>query len=153
MIFAILLPIYLFIGFQPASSLDLTRYPTLEIPQISLTTPVQPLSLTSDHELIAPAELAGSYSQTPSTTLLIGHSSTVFASLSQLALNTPLTYNHQTYRITSITTLAKADINMSQLLAPSDRPTLILMTCAGDPLPNQDATHRLIVTAELTAKD
>ena len=42
---------------------------------------------------------------------------------------------------------------MSQLLAPSDRPTLILMTCAGDPLPNQDATHRLIVTAELTAKD
>ena len=36
---------------------------------------------------------------------------------------------------------------MTEVLSSANIDTLILMTCAGDPLPNQDATHRLLVTA------
>jgi sortase (surface protein transpeptidase) len=38
---------------------------------------------------------------------------------------------------------------MNELLSDAPEKTVIIMTCAGDPLPNQDATHRLIITATL----
>ena len=149
LIFIILLPIYLYIGFQPAASLDLTSLPELTVADLNLSTPVQPLELTAEHELIAPANLAGSYQQSPNTILIIGHSSTVFQNLHEAAVGDQLTYAGQTYRITHLETLPKSDIKMSRLLAPSAEPTLVLMTCAGQPLPDQDATHRLILTATL----
>lgn len=153
MIFVVLLPIYFFIGFQPAASLDTANYPLLSIQDINLETPVQPLSLTAQHELIAPVNLAGSYQSNPNTTLIIGHSSTVFQNLHNISIGKQLTYANQTYRIVNVTTLPKDDINMSTLLESNALPTLILMTCAGDPLPNQDATHRLILTATLISSD
>ena len=149
-IFAILLPIYFFIGFQPVSSFDVSTFPTLTLSDLNLKTYVQPLDLTENNELIAPATIAGSYSIHINKTLIIGHSSTVFSSLQDVQLNQVITYGNRDYRITKIDTLLKSDVNMSSILASANTPTIIIMTCAGEMLPNQDATHRLIVTAVAT---
>ncbi len=144
--FAIMLPIYIFIGLQPALPAEAANYPTLEISSIRLKTPVAPLELT-DYQLIAPAMIAGSYSHAPNKTLIIGHSSTVFAELDQVQTNDRFTYNGKTYAVKDITIQAKPDVSMNEILAPAEIDTVIIMTCAGEPLPNQDATHRLLITA------
>lgn len=144
---AIMLPVYLFIGFQPAIPADAASYPQLEISSINLKTPVASLELTSDHQLIAPAAIAGVYTQATNKLFIIGHSSTVFKKLNQVNLYDLFTYDNKTYQITDIETLAKADISMREILQAEPEETVIIMTCAGSPLPNQDATHRLIVTA------
>lgn len=146
--FIIMLPIYLYIGFQPAVSIEALSYPELSIPEISLTTPVEPLQLT-DHQLIAPGNIAGSYSSNPNKILIIGHSSTVFHNLSQITVGDTFIYNDQEYRINSRETLEKSAISMQEILAPAATSTIVIMTCAGEPLPNQDATHRLILTATI----
>lgn len=147
--FLILLPIYVTVSFHPASSIDYAAYPTLEIPEINLSTPVAELQL-QDRQLIAPATIAGSYRQNASKTLLIGHSSTVFRNLHQIQAGDIFTYQNKAYQVTSTATLAKAEVNMAEILAPTSLETVIIMTCAGEPLPQQDATHRLIVTAIIT---
>lgn len=144
----IILPVYVFIGFRPATSLDYTNLPELSIDRLQLSTPVENLTLTN-HQLIAPDLIAGSFSQHTNKTLIIGHSSSVFKDLSLLQLGDQFIYDSITYSIVNIDILAKADINMEAVLASAEHPTLILMTCAGDPLPNQDATHRLLLTAEI----
>ncbi len=146
-LFMILAPFYFFSGIQPVSSIEAASYPELSIPNINLTTPVAPLEMT-ERQLIAPATIAGSYSQAENKQFIIGHSSTVFQNLNQSALYQHIYYNDTEYTITSIETLVKADIDMDAILAAADTDTLVIMTCAGTPLPNQDATHRLIVTAE-----
>jgi len=147
MLFVILAPFYFFSGIQPVSSIEATSYPELSLPSINLSTPVAPLEMT-DHQLIAPATIAGSYSQAANKQFIIGHSSTVFQKLDQSQLYQHLYYNEVEYTITNIETLLKADVDMDAILAASDTETLVIMTCAGTPLPEQDATHRLIVTAE-----
>lgn len=144
--FFIFLPIYLFVGFQPTLPADAANYPVLEIGSIGLTSPVAPLEL-EDHQLIAPATIAGAYSRNPNKTLIIGHSSTVFKKLSETKIGEEFSYNNESYRIVEIETQKKSDINMSEILAAVNQETIIIMTCAGDPLPDQDATHRLLVTA------
>ena len=57
------------------------------------------------------------------------------------------TYESKTYQVTNLAILEKANIDMREILAPADQETIVIMTCAGTPLANQDATHRLIVTA------
>ncbi len=147
--FLIVAPIYIFIGVQPAAtSLDYTGLPELSIDRLQLTTPVETLQLTN-HQLIAPDHIAGSFSQHDNKTLIIGHSSSVFQNLSALQLGDQFIYNGATYSIVNMDILAKTDVNMEAVLASAEVPTLILMTCAGDPLPNQDATHRLLLTAEI----
>lgn len=150
--FLILLPLYIFIGVNPASSVDYSAYPTLEIPDIALSTPVAALEL-QDRQLIAPATIAGSYYQNPSKTLLIGHSSTVFRRLHQIQPGSNFSYQGKSYTVSSVVTLAKSDIDMAELLSPTPVETVVIMTCAGDPLPNQDATHRLIVTATIESSN
>lgn len=146
--FMILLPIYIAVSIRPASSIDYAAYPTLEIPSINLSTPVAELQL-QNRQLVAPATIAGSYHQDTSKTLLIGHSSTVFQNLNQVQPGDTFVYQNKSYLVSSVATLAKADISMSEILAPTSLETVIIMTCAGDPLPQQDATHRLIITATL----
>jgi len=146
-LFLVLTPIYFFSGIQPVSSIEAASYPELSLPSISLNTPVIPLEMT-EHQLIAPATVAGSYSQAENKQFIIGHSSTVFQNLNQATLYDHLHYNETEYTITNIEVLAKSDVNMNAILAPADVDTLVLMTCAGTPLPEQDATHRLIITAE-----
>lgn len=143
----IMLPVYFFIGFQPSIPADAASYPQLEIPAIGLKSPVAHLELTADHQLIAPAAIAGVYTQAQNKLFIIGHSSTVFKHLDDVQLADTFTYDDQTYRITDIQTLAKPDIDMRKILQAAKQETIVIMTCAGTPLPDQDATHRLIVTA------
>ena len=145
--FALTLPFYVWYGFQPRLSAEATTYPTLAIAAIGLSTPVEPLTLANG-ELTAPATIAGSYSHATNTTLIIGHNTTVFTELDELAIGDTLTYADTTYQVTDLATVPKTDINMNALLAARDVPTLILMTCAGTPLGGQDYTDRLIITAE-----
>lgn len=147
--FVIALPIYVFIGFQPATDVEAKNYPQLEIPSIDLQTPVKNLELVN-HQLETPASIAGSYSQNPHKTLLIGHSSTVFNNLQNVQLADRITYDEGSYDVTRIETVAKENIDMTELLAASTDDILVIMTCAGEPLPDQDATHRLIVYATKT---
>ena len=94
------------------------------------------------------ALICGSFSLYTSPTLIIGHSATVFARLEQAALGAEITYDGATYVLVDRRILPKEQINMNQLLARRTTDTLILMTCAGQPLGGQDYTHRLILTAE-----
>ncbi len=144
--FMITLPLYLLIGFQPALPVDALDYPHLDIPSINLQTPVAPLEL-KNHELETPATIAGAYSQNSNKILIIGHSSTVFQQLENVQLGQVLTYDKKLYQISHIETQAKSEISMRDVLAGAPQETIIIMTCAGTPLPNQDATHRLMVTA------
>lgn len=146
--FLVILPIYLYIGFRPASSLDLEGYPVLAIPSINLSTPVTEIYL-ENHELIAPATIAGIYHANPNKLFIIGHSSTVFRNLKKINLGDNFTYDGKNYQVSSMITLEKSAINMAELLANNAEETIVIMTCAGESLPNQDATHRLIVTATL----
>lgn len=147
--FMIMLPIYLFIGLQPAPLVDAASYPSLEIPAIKLKTPVANVELI-DHQLAVPATIAGIYQPFENKLFIIGHSSTVFQDLDHLEIGQVLFYDEQQFTITERTILEKSAISMNALLADAPETTIIIMTCAGDPLPNQDATHRLILTAKLT---
>lgn len=144
--FLIALPLYLYIGFRPASHVEAVSYPLLEIPSINLSTPVEPLTLEGN-ELISPATIAGSYQRFENKLFLIGHASTVFQDLDQVKINDFITYNGATYRVFQLETLAKSDIDMSTIIGNTPTPVMIIMTCAGTPLPGQDATHRLLVYA------
>lgn len=144
--FLIMLPIYLYIGFQPSISTQALSYPELNIASIKLSTPVEPLQLTN-RQLIAPSTIAGTYSSNPHKTLIIGHAATVFKSLHQVEIDDIFTYDGQPYRIIESKISEKSTISMEEILSPAATDTIIIMTCAGDPLPGQDATHRLIITA------
>lgn len=146
--FMIMLPIYLFIGLQPTPLVDAASYPALEIPSINLKTPVTSVELV-DRQLSVPATIAGIYQPFNNKLFIIGHSSTVFKNLSHLQTNQSFIYDGEQYLITDRIILEKTSINMGELLSDTPRKTVIIMTCAGDPLPNQDATHRLIITAVL----
>ena len=145
--FLIMVPIYLYIGFQPNLSIEALSYPSLIIEDLKLETPVAPIEL-EDRELKAPATIAGVYSPSENKHFIIGHSSTVFKSLYRLRAGAKLTFNNITYQVTEISTVRKTDVDMNTILSPSDSGTIIIMTCAGEPRPNQDATHRLIITAK-----
>lgn len=147
--FMIMLPIYLFIGLQPAPLADAASYPVLEVPSIDLKTPVARVELI-DRQLTVPATIAGIYQPFDNKLFIIGHSSTVFKNLGRLQINQSFTYDGEQYLITDRIILEKSAISMNELLSDAPEKTVIIMTCAGDPLPNQDATHRLIITATLT---
>lgn len=148
--FAIMLPVYLFIGLQPVPVANADALPRLEITSINLNTPVATVELT-DRQLIAPDMIAGVYAGAENKLFIIGHSSTVFQKLDQVKVGETFTYDNVLYQVKSLETLPKADISMTNILKAEDEATIILMTCAGDPLPNQDATHRLIITATRAA--
>jgi len=144
--FAIMLPIYLFIGFQPAPITNASSLPKLKISSIALETPVTAVNLV-EREFVVPTQIAGYYTEAENKVFIMGHSSTVFKNLDKVSSGDQITYREEEYIIQSVETLAKADISMSKILQAEKEETIIIMTCAGDPLPNQDATHRLIVTA------
>lgn len=146
--FAIMLPIYIFIGLQPAPIADAASYPQLEISSINLKTPVANIEPT-DRQLVAPSTIAGAYQSATNKTFIIGHSSTVFQKLDQIKVNDTFTYNNKTYIVQELKTLLKTDIDMTEILQSESKDTIIIMTCAGESLPNQDATHRLIISATL----
>ena len=137
---------YLILGIQPAEATHYEISGNLNISSIGLNSDVTTLEL-KDHRLNTPDTIVGSYTKYDSKIFLIGHSSTVFKNLNQVKIGNTIEYNGKTYRITDTKTLAKSEIDMNALLAPETRNTLVIMTCAGEILENQDATHRFIVTA------
>ena len=137
---------FIVIGFQPAEAQHYEVSGQINIPSIGLTSDVTTLELV-DHRLDTPDTIVGSYSKYSSKIFLVGHSSTVFKNLKNVNLNEYIYYDDKTFKVTRIETLEKANINMNLLLMPSKETTLVIMTCAGQPLGAKDATHRLIVTA------
>ncbi len=144
------------IGLQPVRSAEAVYAEestiadsTLEIPSINLSAPVMQSTLT-DNVLSVPDQIAASYSSSTNKTLIFGHSSTIFKDLNSVKIGETATYNDKTYQITAITEKPKAEISMSEILAPATKDTIILMTCSGELIPNSngDHTHRLIITAE-----
>lgn len=118
----------------------------LVIPSINLTSGVTKLHL-KDHKLNTPDTIVGSYSPHTNKTFLIGHSSTVFKNLDQVKVGDEISYNNIKYLISKMEVYKKSDINMNEVLKSEEKDTIIIMTCAGEPMGEKDATHRLIVTA------
>ena len=140
--------IYIINGLQPAQASVYDVSGSLNIPSIGLVTDVTTLHLV-DHELNTPDDIAGSFSRAENKTLLIGHSSTVFSELHNIKLGDQIDYNGVKYVVKSSEVFEKSAINMGSLLKKADIDTIVIMTCAGENLPNSDATHRLIVVAEV----
>ena len=145
--YVVALAVYIFIGFQPADATNYEISGQLSIPAINLASDVANINL-ENHQLQTPEYIVGAFSNHKNKTLLIAHSSTAFKNLKNLTIEDRITYLNYDYRITDIKTLSTSEIDMQEILAGTKKETIILMTCAGDPLPNSDATHRLIITAE-----
>lgn len=146
---SIFVPAYIIIGLQPATAADPNEfnYDTLSAASINLSAPVKPLTLNSEHRLIAPDTIAGAYSNHINKTLIIGHSTTVFANLYAASIGDRINYADSEYAITDMSYQKVEEINMSDILASAERPTIILMTCAGEPSDDK-YPERLIITAE-----
>ena len=138
--------VYLVIGLQPAEATNYAVSAELNIPMIGLNADVTTLELGPDG-LETPDSIVGSYSQANNKTLLIGHSTTVFAALNQVQLGETLKYNDTNYRVAAIDMMPKSEIDMNKVLSGADKDTIIIMTCAGQLLDDGNATHRLLVTA------
>lgn len=147
-LYAVFFAVYIFIGLQPAEAKSYDISGSLKIPEISLDIGVTTLEL-NERKLETPETIVGSYSRNPNKTLLIAHSTTAFKNLKKLKIGAEITYNDKTYRVLDKKTYEKSEINMTKLLKAAEKDTLILMTCSGKPIGELDATHRLIVTAEL----
>ena len=78
----------------------------------------------------------------------MGHSSTVFSNLDNVKLGDQVKYDKEIYVVKDIKSLKKEDVKMTELLKKSDKASIVLMTCSGEQYDNNDASHRLIITAD-----
>lgn len=145
--YMIAVPVFIFVGLQPAGAVDAEGLPKLLVPSIELSTPVTESTVTNG-ELSVPDRIAAVYSMDPSKILLMGHSATVFSNLKEIKIGDEVIYNERTYTVFSIEQKLKENIKMADILAPAERETIVMMTCAGQPLGGNDFSHRLIITAE-----
>ncbi len=139
--------IYLFYGLQPAEAVHYNVTDSLYIPSINLNTDVTAVELEGS-KLPTPDTIAGSFSMSPNKTLLIGHSTTVFADLKNIELGDEITFSGKTYKVIRLEFKQKSAVDMSKVLKSEELDTIIIMTCAGQLLDGGDATHRFMVTAE-----
>ena len=140
---------YVLYGLQPAEAVD--AYETdavLEIPSIGLISDVTSLERTDDG-LMTPESIVGSYKENSHKTLLIGHSTGVFRDLDAVKIGDVINYDGVDYNVLKLVYAAKEAIDMEELIAPAEKDTLVIMTCAGELLGNGDATHRLIIFASV----
>lgn len=147
-IFGVMFAMFILIGMIPVEAVvnyDVSA--NLNIPSIGLSTDVTTLELNDD-TLDTPDTIVGSYSEAKNKTLLIGHSSTVFANLHDTKIGDEIIYDGAKYSVVSERLAVKDVINMDEILAPAPEDTLVIMTCAGMNLGGHDATHRLIITAK-----
>lgn len=140
--------VYLIIGLTPAEAANYEISAKIEIPAINLASEVTTLS-AEDHQLKTPDTIVGSFTRAKNKTFLIGHSTTVFKNLHELAVGDEIVYGGTRYHVTDVTVMEKALIDMGEILKAEDQDTLKLMTCAGEIFGNGDASHRLIVTAQV----
>ena len=133
-------------AFMPKSA-DASSEERLFIPSISLIARVKDIERTGS-KLIAPDEIAGAYQPTNHKTVIIGHSSTIFRDLNKIGDEDHFTFDSKEYKITSREVLPKSLISMEEIVSETEVNTVVLMTCAGEPLGGQDYSHRLVIIAE-----
>ena len=132
--------------FQPAEAIQYDITGNLSIPSIDLKSDVAGLSL-EDGKLDTPKYIVGSYTKHKNTTLLIGHSNTVFSDLKNVQIGEKVIYNNAIYNIYKSEVAEKTSIVMKDLLSENETDTLILMTCHGQLYGDGDASHRLLIFA------
>ncbi|MBR3052014.1 sortase [Candidatus Saccharibacteria bacterium] len=137
---------YMIVGLTGAEAAEFDVETGLYLPSIGLMANVTEMEL-KDRRLNTPDTIVGSFSENKNKTLLVGHSSTIFRNLNNIAVGDKLTYRGRLYRVTSTEVREKKDVNMAKILKAEKIDTLILMTCAGQDLGGGDASHRLIVEA------
>lgn len=140
--------VFLLTGLSSAGAIEYEISTQIEIPAINLTSDVTEIEL-KENKLETPDLIVGSFASATNKTFLVGHSSTVFQRLKEINLGDEIKYSDKKYVVKNTTVLAKAEISMCELLKSSEVDTLVIMTCSGEDLGNGDATHRLIVTAEI----
>ncbi|MBQ9029542.1 class F sortase [Candidatus Saccharibacteria bacterium] len=151
--YAVAIPAYLYIGFQPSDSsaayAEEVKVATgvLEIPGISLRSPMSDVELDG-RVLTAPNYIVGRYKAHDNKVLVMGHSSTVFQNLKNVVVGDKLLYDGVEYELVSKEVKAKAEISMREILKDEAKPTLVLMTCSGEHISGQDYSHRLIIYAK-----
>lgn len=152
---------FLAIGLQPVKSAEAvyaaeagSAEESLAIPAISLSTPVK-ISTLSGSDLSVPEQIAASFTMHDNKYFIFGHSSSVFKDLKNLQIGDQIIYQGQSYTTALIEEKLKADVNMEDILAAADTPTIVLMTCSGEKIEdtNGDHTHRIIITAKLTTRE
>jgi len=126
---------------------DASSEERLFIPEIGLIARVKDIERTGN-QLIAPDTIAGAYKSTNHKTVIIGHSSTIFKDLKNLSGTETFTFDNKTYNITRREIVEKRFVNMEEVVSETEKNTVVLMTCYGEPLGGQDYSHRLIITAE-----
>ncbi|MFV0485268.1 MAG: class F sortase [Candidatus Saccharimonadales bacterium] len=146
--FAVAMPLW-FSGFSVFATSIAAPNATLEIASIGLNSQVAPVEL-KDRQLETPDRIVGSYTK-ENKVFLYGHSTGVFAHLNHVQIGDRLKYGEgetrATYVVTRMNTLPVEKVNMAQLLSSSPKKQLVLMTCAGEKLGNDDYTERLIIYA------
>lgn len=142
--------LYIVFGLQPAEAAKYNIAGELKIDSISLKTDVAEL-INDGSGLKTPEKIAGEYSLRENKTLIIGHSTTVFDKLDEIAVDDEIDYNGTIYYVTQVQVVEKSKINMNKILAADDEDRLILMTCAGEIYDDGDASHRLLVEANREA--
>lgn len=138
---------YIIIGLQPAEATNYDVSAKLLIPSIGLSSDVTTVTLIGN-KLETPDTIVGSYSAADNKTLLFGHSSTVFHNLDDIKIGDLISYDNNEYRIVMARLALKESIEMEEIMAGTERDTIVIMTCAGEDLGGGDATHRLIIYAE-----
>lgn len=144
--YAVFLAAYIIIGLQPAEAASYKISSNISIPSINLTSGITKLTLENG-QLSIPDDIIGEFYSSKKNVLLLGHSTSSFQNLENVKLEDIINYNDKTYRVSDIKIVEKESIKMTELLKSTGTSKLTLMTCAGTLLPNQDATHRLIITA------
>lgn len=147
-VYAVFLAAYIIIGLQPVSATSTNTFiGTLSIPSINLETNVTKLTL-KDNQLQIPDDVVGEFHTSKKNHLLLGHSTTIFRDLENLDIGDTVYYGESQYIISTEEIKDKDQVNMKELLKNTGAEKITLMTCAGELLDNQDATKRLIITAE-----
>lgn len=139
---------YLAFGFLSAGASSYHIDNHLIIPSINLSSGVTKVEI-SDGNLPTPDYIVGSFATETSKEFLFGHSSTVFADLKDIKIGDEIIYDNKTYIVTSYHVYEKSEIHMDQVLSPTERDSLTIMTCAGEDYGNGDSSHRLIINAIL----
>ena len=140
--------VFLLVGLTPAGAINYNVSGRLLIPSISLDVDVTKIEI-EDGRLNTPDLIVGSYDSAPNKTFLVGHASAVFQNLKNVQVGDEIEYGEDKYVVKNTTVLEKSEIRMRKLLKAADVKTLVIMTCSGENLGGGDATHRLILTAEV----
>lgn len=147
-VYAVFLAAYIIIGLQPANATSAeTIVNTLSIPSINLQTNVAKITL-KDEQLQVPDNIVGEFHTSKKNHLLLGHSTTIFKNLENIDIGDTIFYGDNQYIVSTEEVKDKDQVNMKDLLKNTGAEKITLMTCAGKLLENQDATKRLIITAE-----